>query len=117
MAHPKWFSAARIGPAYSQESVIGGTLGFNNPTKEAFEEAKRIFGAESKASMILSLGSGRRHPKSLNSHARDVLDDMAHNGEQNSGRVITKAREFQLLSSIFGRFRAGKCLDDELDRG
>jgi hypothetical protein len=61
-------------------------IGFSNPTKQALDEAKRMFGSDRKASLVLSLGSGRRHPKSLHNEMEDglrqVLDDMAQSGEE-----------------------------------
>jgi hypothetical protein len=85
-AVPGWFPPAKVGPTFCKESLAGGAIGYNNPTKKALEEAKRIFGPEHKASIILSLGSGRKHPQCLQSGVKDefqqVLVDMVQSGEE-----------------------------------
>jgi hypothetical protein len=86
MAVPDWFPPVEVGPTHLKESLAGGSIGFNNPTKKALDEATRVFGTERQTSIILSFGSGRRHIRSLENITTDrlkqALDDMAQNGEE-----------------------------------
>jgi hypothetical protein len=47
-----------IGPKGREEMVISAMNSFRNPIREVLREAYHVFGAEVKASCILSLGSG-----------------------------------------------------------
>jgi hypothetical protein len=80
VALPIWFPPVKIGPPYSSQTLTGGALSFSNPAKQALDESGRVFGDDTKISIILSFGSGRRRPRSLDI-ATDLLDDIAHTGE------------------------------------
>jgi hypothetical protein len=85
-ALPGWFPPVEVGPGHSKESLAGGAIGHNNPTKKALDEAKRLFGSEHKLSIVLSLGSGRRLSRNLQDDTKDglrqVLNDLAQSGEE-----------------------------------
>lgn len=108
MALPNWFPPVKIGPIYSPESLTGGAFSFSNPTKQALDEARRTFGAEAKASIILSLGSGHRRPRSLDSATMDLLDDMAHSGEQIEDELSERFRS----ANFYQRFSVSSGLEN-----
>jgi hypothetical protein len=97
-----------VGLLFSQESLIGGALGFTDPTKQALDEAKRTFGTDNRVSVILSLGSGRRLPQSLDSMMNDVLDDMAYSGEQVAEELLQKFEN----STFYHRFSVESGLEN-----
>jgi predicted acylesterase/phospholipase RssA len=103
-ALPGWFPPVKTGPAHSKEWMAGGATCYNNPTKQALEEAKRVFGPDHKASIILSLGSGHRHPQSLHNGVKEglqhVLDDLAQSGEQTAEELSQRFDN----STFYNRF-------------
>lgn len=112
MAHPAWFPAVKIGPNYCKETLIGGNAGFNNPTKNALEEAKRVFGVEQRVSVVISLGSGQKPPQSLVNPAikelQESLGEMALNGggvDEELGRRFAK-------SSFYYRFSVNPAMGE-----
>jgi patatin-like phospholipase/acyl hydrolase len=93
MARPNWFPSATVGSGYSKEEMISGSVGFNNPTKRALEEAERLFGPEQPVSVVISLGSEQQQTHRLTKQNTDglqealilmalegsgVTDDLAH---------------------------------------
>ncbi|KIM27514.1 hypothetical protein M408DRAFT_48879, partial [Serendipita vermifera MAFF 305830] len=57
-ATPGLFSSVFIGAAPQQEEIISAVNGFNNPTLQAVQEARELYGANRAVSTLLSLGSG-----------------------------------------------------------
>jgi hypothetical protein len=107
VALPTWFPPIKMGPRYYQESLTSGALGFSNPAKQALDEARQIFGSDTKASIILSIGSGRRHPRSLNGAMVDVLDDMGHSGDQIAEELTQRFNN----TNIYQRFSVDSGLE------
>lgn len=66
-ATPGLFSPVHIGSQLHREELVSAVYGFNNPTLEAVQELREIFGMDKAMSSFLSLGSGRRPPVSSNS--------------------------------------------------
>jgi hypothetical protein len=101
-----------VGPTRAKELLAGGTIGHNNPTKKALEEAKRLFGSDHKASLVLSLGSGRRHPKSLHNGMKDgvqrSLDDMAQSGKETAEELSKRFEK----STFYHRFSVDSGLEN-----
>jgi predicted acylesterase/phospholipase RssA len=110
-ALPGWFPPVKAGPAHSKESLAAGANGYNNPTKQALEEAKRVFGPDHKASIILSFGSGHRHPQCLHNGVKDgfqdVLDDLAHSGDQTAEELSQRFES----STFYNRFSVDSGLE------
>jgi hypothetical protein len=81
--------------------LTGGSIGYSNPAKKALEEAERKFESDNKASIVLSLGSGRRLPQSIYDDMKDglwqILDDMVQSGEQTAREL---RRDSKILTSI-----------------
>ncbi|KAG6873558.1 hypothetical protein C0992_008647 [Termitomyces sp. T32_za158] len=61
-AAPGFFKRIFMGTEPKEEFVDGG-LRYNNPTKEVFTEAQKVFGTERSISCILSIGTG--HPDAI----------------------------------------------------
>lgn len=84
MALPSWFPRVKSGSVYSPESPMSGSIGSSNLTKKALVEANRIFGSESRFSVIISLGPERRSQNingATTETLRKALDEMAHSGD------------------------------------
>jgi hypothetical protein len=81
----------KIGPTYSKESLAAGAIGFSNPAKQALDEARRMFGSNHEVSVVLSLGSGHRHPQGLHTSVGDEmrqrLDDLAQSGKKTAAEL------------------------------
>lgn len=60
MATPDWFPPISIGTRFRREKLVGGTVGYNNPTREGLKEAKAVFGADTPVASVLSFGSGQQ---------------------------------------------------------
>jgi hypothetical protein len=73
VALPEWFPAARVGPAHYKETLVSGSIGYNNPTKKMLSEAGRIFGPDRPVSIILSFGAGQALLTSLNDNTLDAV--------------------------------------------
>ncbi|PVF95039.1 hypothetical protein CPB86DRAFT_739370 [Serendipita vermifera] len=58
LAIPPLFKPVPIGPQLRQQRLIGGSLGFYNPTREMLKEAKVAYGDDQRVALILSLGTG-----------------------------------------------------------
>jgi hypothetical protein len=108
LALPTWFPPVKIGISYSSEILTSGALSFSNPTKQALDEARRTFGTDAEASIILSLGSGRRRPRSVDTAATNVLDDMAHGGEQIAEELSQRFKN----SNFYQRFSVDSGLEN-----
>jgi hypothetical protein len=119
-ALPDWFPPVTVGPTHLRELLTSGIIGYNNPTKKALEEAKRLFGSDRNASIVLSFGSGRRHPQGLRNDMKDglrqVLDDLAQSGEDTAEELSKRFRKLQLLSPALGRFWARESVDNRMER-
>jgi hypothetical protein len=70
-ATPGLVSPVFIGPEGREEIVVSAINSFCNPTQECIMEAYRTFGAERPISCLLSLGSGKRGPISLETTTSD----------------------------------------------
>ncbi|KIM26368.1 hypothetical protein M408DRAFT_48117, partial [Serendipita vermifera MAFF 305830] len=57
-ATPGLFSSIFIGNGPQQEEIISAVNGFNNPTLQAVQEARELYGDNRALSALLSLGSG-----------------------------------------------------------
>jgi hypothetical protein len=55
----------KIGPSAPQVKVVSGVIGLRNPSREAIQEAKRIFGEERRVCLVISLGSGQEAPPTV----------------------------------------------------
>jgi hypothetical protein len=77
---------------YSSEELISGSVGFNNPTKKALEEATWVFGSECPVSVIISLGSGQQHIRSLTKQivegTQEVLRAMQREGDSVTNDLV-----------------------------
>jgi predicted acylesterase/phospholipase RssA len=111
-ALPGWFPPIEVGPAQSKETLAGGAIRFNNPTKQALDEARQRFNSDQKASVILGLGSGLRHPRSLKNGMKDglrqALDDRAQSGEETAEEL---SRKFE-NSTFYHRFSVNSGLEN-----
>jgi patatin-like phospholipase/acyl hydrolase len=88
MAIPGWFPAATIGSGIHSEDLIGGSIGFNNPTKKALEEAEKLFGQEQQVSVILSFGAGQQSTHSFDKQSTGGLQE-ALSAMTLEGRSVT----------------------------
>jgi hypothetical protein len=111
-AVPSWFPPVKVGPAHSRESLVAGTVGFSNPTKQALDEAKKMFGSDHKASVVLSLGSGRRRPRSLQDGTKDGLrqppDDLAQSADETAAELSQRFES----STFYHRLSVDSGLED-----
>lgn len=57
-----------------EQKFYAASLGYNNPIQEVIGEAERVFGSDKKASVILSIGSGRPQVVSLDPSLSDSDD-------------------------------------------
>lgn len=110
-ANPTWFPPMTLGRSFSQEKLIGGATGFNNPTSEGLEEAKRIYGSESTVSIILSLGSGQNSPSVTDNPGIEGLVEGIERMTVDCDKTASElARRFASSSSYF-RFSVDKCIE------
>ena len=58
MSTPALFLPTKIGPRLRQQSFVGGALGASNPTRELLNEAVALFGKDSRAAQVISIGAG-----------------------------------------------------------
>ena len=75
-ATPGLMSPVLLGPEGREEIVVSAINSFCNPTQECIMEAYRTFGAERPISCLLSLGSGRKGPISLETTTLDTGQDL-----------------------------------------
>ncbi|KIM27453.1 hypothetical protein M408DRAFT_24399 [Serendipita vermifera MAFF 305830] len=66
-ATPGLFSSVFIGNGPQQEEIISAVNGFNNPTLQAVQEAREVYGTGKAVSALLSLGNGKSGPISVHS--------------------------------------------------
>lgn len=85
---PGLLSPVLIGPKGREEEVVSAVNGFCNPTQECIAEAYKIFGAERNISCLLSLGSGRRGPISLEMTASNSGLEPTGRRAGNSGQPL-----------------------------
>ncbi|KIM27449.1 hypothetical protein M408DRAFT_48791, partial [Serendipita vermifera MAFF 305830] len=57
-ATPGLFASVIIGNGPQKEEIISAVHGFNNPTPQAVQEARELYGTDRAVSALLSLGSG-----------------------------------------------------------
>jgi hypothetical protein len=111
-AIPGWFPSVKVGPTHSKESLVAGAIGFNNPTKQALDEAKRMFGSNQETSLVLSLGSGHRHPHGLQTgvgdEMRQRLDDLAQSGKKTAAELSKRFEN----STFYHRFSVESGLEN-----
>jgi predicted acylesterase/phospholipase RssA len=111
-ALPSWFPPVKVGPIYLKESLVSGAIGFSNPTKQALDEAKRVFGSDHKVSIVLDLRSGRRHPRSLQDATKDglrqLLDDLAQSADETAADLLQRFEN----STFYHRFSVDSGLED-----
>lgn len=112
MATPKWFEPVTIGPPQARETLIGGAMGFNNPTSEGLEEAKRVFGPDQPVAVILSLGSGRRETPRVESSTREGLTAALERAMMDSEKTAGEMSRRLASTSIYYRFSVDKELDN-----
>lgn len=112
LATPPLFHPVRIGWGWErQEHVISGSMGFNNPTKEAIEEAKRIFGEDRSISVIINLGSGLQNPPRLDSSTTNELYETLGNIVCDSEKVADELSRRFAHSSIYHRFSVDRGME------
>jgi hypothetical protein len=66
-ATPGLFPSVRVGSPPTHEELVSAVHGSNNATLEAVREVREIFGLDRAVSSLLSLGSGKGLPVSINS--------------------------------------------------
>jgi flagellar biosynthesis GTPase FlhF len=103
-ALPDWFPAVTIGSIYSKEQLIGGSIGFNNPTKKALEEAARLFGSEHQVSIIISFGTGQQQTRSLTKSNTEGLQEVLSAMVQEGDSVTDDLAQRFNGSSFYHRF-------------
>jgi len=64
-ATPGLFSSIRVGHPLFPEELISAVNGFNNPTPQAVQEVRGLYGVDRAVSTFLSLGAGKRGPVSV----------------------------------------------------
>lgn len=112
MANPSWFDPVTIGSSYLQETLVGGAIGFNNPTREGLEEAKRAFGPEQPVAVIISFGSGQHGIPSLRSSTKEELDAALEKMAMDCEKVSEEMSQRLTNTSIYYRFSVDKGIED-----
>jgi hypothetical protein len=92
--------------------MVAGAIDFSNPAKQTLHEAKRMFGSNHEASLILSLGSGHRHPQGLQTgvgdEMRQRLDDLAQSGKKTAAELSKRFEN----SRFYHRFSVDSGLEN-----
>ncbi|KAL1904484.1 hypothetical protein Sste5344_009772 [Sporothrix stenoceras] len=114
-AAPPYFDPISIGDPGEEEIFIDGGLGYNNPTEQLLDEARRQF-PERKVACIVSIGTGMARvihfpdsPKTSPKKLIDALKNMATEADTTAERVQVR---FQDTQDTYFRFNVNRGLED-----
>jgi hypothetical protein len=101
LASPKLFKPVEITTdQIVKKRFYSASLGYNNPTREAVREAWDVFGGNTPAALILSIGAGSSPPKSIDTPMEtlmhEILEDCDKLAVELSGQFHTSGIYFRL---------------------
>lgn len=122
VAFPGLFDPVSIGTTTREEQFISCKFFFNNPTKQALQEAKPYFGPGRQVAAIVSLGCGKALPPSISSTLNEadyveLLEIVATDSEKVSEdmeRLIGQSNYTH--RRVYFRFSVDRILDESGDQ-
>ncbi|CCA69190.1 hypothetical protein PIIN_03090 [Serendipita indica DSM 11827] len=114
-AHANFINSAFVGKSTFSEEYTGTKFFFNNPAREAIQEARSHFGPMAQVACVLSLGyTGYETWSASTSGSRTALLDVDQTVARETERIATELERQLGTRNVFFRFAVEKGLESPI---